>query len=108
MTTNFDRLLERALEAVGVAPIVIDTPDAAEGAPPLQHSACTVVKVNGDYLDTRIKNTPEELGEYDDRIKVLLDEPTTVRLYTPASSSGRTIIASLRFDPLPMSMVSAG
>jgi SIR2-like domain len=72
VTTNFDRLLERALEAEGVAPIVIDTPDAAEGAPPLQHSACTVVKVNGDYLDTRIKNTPEELGEYDDRIKVLL------------------------------------
>ena len=38
----------------------------------------------------------------------LLDEPTTVRLYIPASLSGRTIIASLRFDPLPMSMVSAG
>ena len=45
---------------------------------------------------------PLDLGEG------LLDEPTTVRLYTPASSSGRTIIASLRFDPLPMSMVSAG
>lgn len=39
----------------------------------------------------------------------LFDEPTTVRLYTAASSSGcTTIIASLRFDPLPMSMVSAG
>ena len=38
----------------------------------------------------------------------LFDEPTTVRLYTPASSSGHKIIASLRFDPLPMSMVSAG
>ncbi len=38
----------------------------------------------------------------------LLDEPTTVRLYTPVSSSGHKIIASLRFDPLPMSMVSAG
>jgi len=72
VTTNFDRLLERALEAEGVSPIVIDTPDAAEGAPPLQHSGCTVVKANGDYLDTRIKNTPEELGEYDDRINALL------------------------------------
>jgi hypothetical protein len=72
VTTNFDRLLERALEAEGVAPIVIDTPDAGEGAPPLQHSGCTVVKVKGDYLDTRIKNTPEELGEYDDRINALL------------------------------------
>ena len=38
----------------------------------------------------------------------LLDEPTTVRLYTPAPSSGRTIIASLQLDPLPVSMVSVG
>jgi hypothetical protein len=73
LTTNFDRLLERALEAKGVSPIVIDTPDAVEGAPPLQHADCTVVKVNGDYLDTRIKNTPEELTEYDERVSSLLD-----------------------------------
>ena len=38
----------------------------------------------------------------------LLDEPTTVRLCTAASLSGHTIIASLQFDPLSMSMVSAG
>jgi hypothetical protein len=31
-----------------------------------------VVKVNGDYLDTRIKNTPEELAEYDPRMTRLL------------------------------------
>lgn len=37
LTTNFDRLLERALEAEGVFPVVIDTLDAVEGAPPLQH-----------------------------------------------------------------------
>lgn len=72
LTTNFDRLLERALEAEGVSPIVIDTPDAIEGAPPLQRSGCTVVKINGDYLDTRIKNTPEELDEYDPRVNELL------------------------------------
>ncbi len=73
LTTNFDRLMERALEAEGVFPVVIDTPDAVEGAPPLQHSGCTVVKVNGDYLDTRIKNTPEELAEYDPRTITLLE-----------------------------------
>jgi hypothetical protein len=37
----------------------------------------------------------------------LLDEPTTVRLYTRASSSGYTIILSSQLDPLPVSMVSA-
>jgi phosphoglycolate phosphatase-like HAD superfamily hydrolase len=52
VTTNFDRLLERALEVEGITPIVIDTPDAAECTSPMPHSGCTVLKVNGDYLDT--------------------------------------------------------
>jgi hypothetical protein len=73
VTTNFDRRLERALEAEGIFPIVIDTPHALDGAPPLQHASCTVVKVNGDYLDTRIKNAPEELSEYDPSVQALLE-----------------------------------
>lgn len=74
LTTNFDRLMERALEAAGVIPTVISTPDAVEGAPPLQHTQCTVIKVNGDYLDARIKNTPAELASYDERTDALLDK----------------------------------
>jgi hypothetical protein len=73
LTTNFDRLLEEALAAAGVAPTVISIPDAAVGAIPLVHSSCTVVKLHGDYMDTRIKNTPEELAAYDPRIEALLD-----------------------------------
>jgi hypothetical protein len=73
LTTNFDRLLERALESAGINPTVISTPGDIEGAIPLQHSSCTVIKVNGDYLDARIKNTPAELAEYDDRTIALLD-----------------------------------
>jgi hypothetical protein len=52
VATYFDRLLERASEVEGITPIVIYTPDAAEGTSPLPHSGCTIVKVNGDYLDT--------------------------------------------------------
>jgi hypothetical protein len=52
ITTNFDRLMEQALEAEGVAPTVISTVDAIKGAMPLQHAACTVLKVHGDYRDT--------------------------------------------------------
>jgi hypothetical protein len=74
ITTNFDRLLEQALEEAGIIPTVIATPDAAEGAMPLAHSRCTVIKVNGDYLDIRIKNTPVELAEYHERIAQLLDQ----------------------------------
>ncbi len=74
LTTNFDRLMERALEAEGITPVVIDTPDSIRGAQPLQHAGVTVVKVNGDYLDSRIKNTPEELTEYDPETDRLLDK----------------------------------
>jgi hypothetical protein len=72
ITTNFDRLMEKALEEVGVHPTVISTPDDIEGAIPLIHSSCTIIKVNGDYLDSRIKNTEEELERYDRRITKLL------------------------------------
>lgn len=73
ITTNFDRLVEEALEAEGITPDVISTADQAQGAPPLIHSDCTVLKVNGDYLDERIRNTPEELEEYPEEIDALLD-----------------------------------
>ena len=73
VTTNFDRLMERALEQIGVAPSVIGTPDAVKGAMPLAHSKATVVKLHGDYLDVRIKNTPAELAEYDADVNKLLD-----------------------------------
>lgn len=73
VTTNFDRLLELALEAEGVVPTVIATADAVEGALPPAHTPCTVIKLHGDYLDARIKNTPDELASYDARLDQLLD-----------------------------------
>jgi hypothetical protein len=73
LTTNFDRLLDQALEAVGVVPTVISTPDAVEGALPLVHTRCSIIKLHGDYLDTRIKNTSDELELYDSRLNTLLD-----------------------------------
>jgi hypothetical protein len=73
VTTNFDRLMEAALEAAGVSPSVIDTPDKIEGAMPLVHTPCTVIKLHGDYMDIRIKNTPEELEKYDPQMDKVLD-----------------------------------
>jgi hypothetical protein len=73
LTTNFDRLLERALDEVGVAPTVISSADHTRGARPLAHTRCTIIKIHGDYLDTRIKNTPAELAEYDETLNGLLD-----------------------------------
>jgi len=78
ITTNFDRLLENALAEIGVIPNVIANIDQLEGAMPLIHSTCTILKVHGDYMDMRIKNTVNELSEYDpkmnDYINRILDE----------------------------------
>lgn len=73
VTTNFDRLMEKALEAVGIVPTVISSPDHAAGALPLTHTRFTIIKINGDYIDTRIRNTPSELANYEPEMDRLLD-----------------------------------
>ena len=73
VTTNFDRLMERALEEAGTVPVVLSSADQVKGALPLIHTKCCVVKVHGDYLDPRILNTPAELNEYDTVFDCLLE-----------------------------------
>ena len=73
ITTNFDRLVETALTDEGVVPTIFSSPDQVQGALPLIHTQCCVFKVNGDYLDTRILNTPAELDEYPKEFNELLD-----------------------------------
>ncbi|HEX2881533.1 MAG TPA: SIR2 family protein, partial [Polyangiaceae bacterium] len=72
LTTNFDRLMERSLEAEGIQPLVISASGGIDGATPLRHAPCTVIKVHGDYQDARIKNTPDELASFDPKMKRLL------------------------------------
>lgn len=74
ITTNFDRLIENALRDAGVEPTVIAGDDAIAGATPLVHAKCTVIKVHGDYLDARIKNTDAELEGYSSAMNGLLDQ----------------------------------
>jgi hypothetical protein len=73
VTTNFDRLIENALRQAGVEPTVIKSDDDLRGAVPLIHSRCYVLKVHGDYLDTRIRNTEAELSSYSPEVNALLD-----------------------------------
>lgn len=69
ITTNFDRLLEVALQEEGIEPVVIRHPDDIDGALPLVHSQFTLIKVNGDYLDCRFLNTKQELENYSEKLK---------------------------------------
>ncbi|MBB3937333.1 SIR2 family protein [Aureimonas phyllosphaerae] len=73
ITTNFDRLMETALNDAGVVPTVISTADGVRGAAPLVHQRCVVLKVHGDYLDDRIMNTDAELASYDPAMSAYLD-----------------------------------
>lgn len=45
LTTNFDRLLEKSLEDVGIIPQVICHSDDIDGAIPLVHAGFTIVKI---------------------------------------------------------------
>jgi len=73
LTTNFDRLLEKALSEEGITPTVISTEDEIKGAMPFVHDNCTIIKLHGDHKDIRIKNTPEELAKYPKKVDKYLD-----------------------------------
>ncbi|MFD1722514.1 SIR2 family protein [Amnibacterium endophyticum] len=78
LTTNFDRLTERALESRGVSPQVISDPAQIAGMEPLVHSRCTVIKLHGDYASLEQRNTVDELSTYptaqNDLLARILDE----------------------------------
>jgi len=73
LSTNFDRLMEHALSDIGIEPNVISSPDSLKGVTPLTHSKCTILKLHGDYRDTRIRNTDKELSKYPPSINNYLD-----------------------------------
>lgn len=75
ITTNFDRLIETALYDLGIHPYVIFHESGIRSCPPpahIQHS-CIIYKIHGDYLDTQLRNTPEELAEYPYSVNRYLD-----------------------------------
>lgn len=65
ITTNFDRLLESALEAIGVIPQVVYKDEDWDTITPIVHSKRpTIIKLNGDYIDCTFRNTELELDHY--------------------------------------------
>ena len=73
VTTNFDRLLEDALSAEGIHPSVVKSIDDIKGMEPLGQAQCVILKVHGDYQDTRIRNSEQDLLEYEGEWDALLD-----------------------------------
>lgn len=74
LTTNFDRLTERALQEIGISPQVVSRPNQIKGIMPLAHSQVTVIKLHGDYADLEQRNTVDELDTYPDELQQLLEQ----------------------------------
>lgn len=72
LTTNFDRLMEQALDVAGIQYQVITRPEAVAGMTPLPHADATVIKLHGDYAELDTRNTIDELTEYPDQWTELL------------------------------------
>ena len=75
ITTNFDRLLETALLMEGIHPYLIYSDDAIDGCLPPVHirDSCIIYKIHGDYKDTRLRNTPDELKKYPEKVNRYLE-----------------------------------
>lgn len=78
ITTNFDRLIEQSLDELNVQYQTLYHDSDIEGMKPLAHADCTVLKIHGDYRDTRFKNVTDELKSYSeplmDILKRIFDE----------------------------------
>ncbi|MFC4736280.1 SIR2 family protein [Bacillus daqingensis] len=73
VTTNFDRLLEQALDELNVQYQTVYHESDIEGMKPLAHADCTVLKIHGDYRDTRFKNITDELENYSEPLSAILN-----------------------------------
>lgn len=70
LTTNFDRLMEDALSSEGVSFQVVQDESDLDKIVPIQHSTIsTIIKINGDFIDCRFRNTAAELSSYPERFK---------------------------------------
>jgi hypothetical protein len=74
VTTNFDRLMERALDTLGISAQVVSRPDSVAGMAPLAHAPATVIKLHGDYMDLGTRYTPAELATYPPEWTALLGQ----------------------------------
>jgi len=68
ITTNFDPLLEKAITEVTKKKPVVITHNSDEQFMEVGGDHCRIVMVNGNYKETDLKLTPEDLKNYDDKL----------------------------------------
>jgi len=73
ITTNFDQLLEQALRAKGIEPVIVSSDGTLDAAPKREHSAVYIVKAHGDFMQETIRNTATELAELEPKLAAELE-----------------------------------
>ena len=68
ITTNFDQLMETALNEQNVNFQTICHESEIDGKVPLYHHPLTLLKINGDYKDCRFRNMEKELSKYPEEL----------------------------------------
>ncbi len=106
LTTNVDRLRERALEEAGAGPQVIATLDDIRGMTPLPHAPTTLVKLSGDYTKLDMRNTAAELEEYPPKLLGLVERVLDEYGLVIAGWSGEYDSAGERDCRLPFALLS--
>lgn len=77
VTLNFDHLIEEALAAAGIEPVVVNTEAGIAGLQPLHEYECLVVHLHGDYTHPEMRNTPDELDTYPEVVQHFLSRVLT-------------------------------
>ncbi|GEM49462.1 SIR2 family protein [Deinococcus cellulosilyticus] len=72
ITTNFDHLMEQALEGAGVQFFPITSTEEIPAAEPYAHGGVFLIKVHGDYRKANVRNSNEDLRVYPQTMKELL------------------------------------
>ncbi len=72
LTTNLDRLMERALHEISMDFDVISSDGGFDGAPAVHRTSCLVAKLHGDYREPGVRLTAKELEQYSPPIRRFL------------------------------------
>lgn len=101
ITTNFDHLLERALDELDVSWTRVSSISEFATARPREHSTTYILKVHGDYMHSDIRNTPSELQALDDPMaedlrQILRDYGLVVIGYAGDDQGVRELLTSER------------
>lgn len=72
LTTNIDRLMEKALHEASVEFDLLSSDASFEGAPSIHETQCLVAKLHGDYREPGVRLTASELERYPASIRRFL------------------------------------